>query len=178
MLFAFLFCCMSEGLKPLSGWPPSTAPKGRVGLYGHPPLHYLCEDWHPWVLSHNVNTTCKREGPVCFLELCLRQFLWVLWAAKRTGWGRVRLSLGARWMQMAAGLSGHGWSPHVCRCAACSGCAGEPQDRHVGCLQQRDGLIMPIVHLLLLPGSKRWGIQNRKWSWGKFFLDEDFVAHF
>lgn len=38
--------------------------------------------------------------------------------------GKVRLSLGARRMQMAAGLSGHRWSPLVCRRAACSGTPG------------------------------------------------------
>lgn len=77
--------------------------------------------------------------------------------------GRVRLSLGARRMQMAAGLSGHCWSPLVCRCAVCSGCAGEPQDhQHIGCLQRRYGLIRQTAHLLLLSGRKRGGIQIRK----------------
>lgn len=92
--------------------------------------------------------------------------------------GRVRLSLGTRGMQMAAGLFGHHWSPLVCRHAACSGCAREPQDhRRIGCLQQRDGL-MQTAHLLLLPGRKRWRIQSRKESQGNCFLDQDFVACF
>lgn len=80
---------------------------------------------------------------------------------------------------MAAGLFGHHWSPLVCRHAACSGRAGEPQDHWcIGYLQHRDGLVMQTAHLLLLPGRKRWRIQSRKESQGTCFLDQDFVACF
>lgn len=71
--------------------------------------------------------------------------------------GRVRLSQGARGMQMAAGLSGRCWSPLVCRRAARYEHAGNPRGRrHFGCLQQSDGLVIKPAHLLLSPGRKRW----------------------
>jgi len=77
--------------------------------------------------------------------------------------GRVRLSLGARRMQMAAGLSGRCWSPLVRRRAARSGRAGEAQGCwRIGWLRQRDGLVIKPAHLLLSPGRKRWWIGSRK----------------
>lgn len=125
------------------------APEGRAGLYRHPPLHHRCGSWPVWVLSHGRGGQAE---------------------------GRVR---GPRRMQMAGGLSGHCWSPLVCRRAACSRHAGEPQDsQHISQLQQGDGLVIKRAHLLLEPWRKMLWIRSRKQSWASHLLDEGLVARY
>lgn len=85
MLFAFLFC-RKRGLNCRVGGPR------RVGLYGHPPLHYLHGSCHTWVLSHTGSAACKAKGPVCSLVLWLERFLWLPRAEEG---GRLRVGLGS-----------------------------------------------------------------------------------
>lgn len=155
MLFAFLFCC-KRVLNHWVGGPRWQHPKEEQG----------CMDTHPFVIYTGVGTRGFIPHWQCYVQgrgagLLPGAVVGVIPWGPMSGRGgqaegRVRLSLGARRMQMAAGLSGRCWSPLVSRRAACSGRAREPQDRRrIGCLQRRDGLVIKPEHLLLSPGRKR-----------------------
>lgn len=100
MFFAFLFCCMNEGLKPLWGWPSPTATKG---LNGHSPLHYLCEWFYPTMSAPHA----RQRGQFALWNCGRGNSFGSHGHQRGQAEGRVRLFLGTWGMQMAAVLSGH-----------------------------------------------------------------------
>lgn len=132
----FLFCC-KRGFSRWVGGPRRQHSKEERG----------CTDTYPSVIYTRVGS-CRFYPTMAALRARQRGQL-APWSCGRSdalrSHGRQRRggrleaglgSLGARRMQMAAGLSGRCWSPLVCRHTARSGRAREQQDhRRIGCLR-------------------------------------------